>query len=532
MKKIFIGAILLTITSLVTQPLGSISQLYALSGSEFQAGRIIDDGVFFNSSTMSPDQIQAFLNAKVPVCDTWGTQPYAGTTRAAYSAARGVSTPFICLRDYGELTPAKAAESGLCNYYPGGGLSAAQIVYQIAQSCGINPQVLIVLLQKEQSLITDDWPWPIQYRSATGYGCPDTAVCDSLYYGFFNQVYMAARQFKRYIRDAHLFNYRAGRNNYIQYNPNTACGGSTVFIENNATAALYNYTPYQPNQSSLNNLYGLGDGCGAYGNRNFWRLYRDWFGLTFSNDTVVAHPDGTLVSDGYRIFIIDNGTKRHILGPEIFHINGFTWNQVKPASIGDNNLPEGAPYSYIPPGKPFSSIGTPVYVMDYDQNTLKKRHLSYQAFVELGYKWNEVAYIPPPILPVESHPTMLANGSLHPSGSLIVTPNEGKIYQTENGVRRHILNPWVFASYGFQWSQVKVATQADMQQPEGQSLHYREGTIVHANGVYVIQYDQQTPYAQPFGPWECYVERMRYGSNDWIFVTIDSLPGIGTLFTC
>jgi hypothetical protein len=51
-----------------------------------------------------------------------------------------------------------------------------------------------------------------------------------------------------------------------------------LFIENSATAALYNYTPYQPNQAALNNLYGTGDGCSAYGNRNFWRIFNDWFG--------------------------------------------------------------------------------------------------------------------------------------------------------------------------------------------------------------------------------------------------------------
>jgi len=49
-------------------------------------------------------------------------------------------------------------------------------------------------------------------------------------------------------------------------------------LQNQATAGLYNYTPYQPNQAALNNLYGSGDACSAYGNRNFWRIYIDWFG--------------------------------------------------------------------------------------------------------------------------------------------------------------------------------------------------------------------------------------------------------------
>jgi len=53
-----------------------------------------------------------------------------------------------------------------------------------------------------------------------------------------------------------------------------------VNVQNYATAALYNYTPYQPNAAALGNLYGTGDGCSSYGNRNFWVYYNDWFGPT------------------------------------------------------------------------------------------------------------------------------------------------------------------------------------------------------------------------------------------------------------
>ena len=278
MKKalsLFLG--LVTIFTVLLVFSGRVS---ALSGSQFNAGRIIDDSVFYAPGELNPTAIQSFLNSKLPNCDTNGSKPYGGTTRAAYGTSRGYPPPYICLKDYRQSTPSRSAEPSLCNSYSGGTKSSAQIIYDVARSCGVNAKALIVLLQKEQSLVTDDWPWSTQYRSATGYGCPDTAPCDSEYYGFFNQVYNAARQFKRYAKDAELFRYRSGRDNYIQYNPIVSCGGTNVFIQNNATAALYNYTPYQPNASALNNLYGSGDSCGAYGNRNFWRMYNDWFGST------------------------------------------------------------------------------------------------------------------------------------------------------------------------------------------------------------------------------------------------------------
>ena len=255
----------------------------ALSGNDFIASRIMDDAVFFNPNTMNTSNIQAFLNAKVPTCDTNGTQIYSGsTTRATYGTSQGYPPPYTCLKDYSQSIQGSSADSYCGGDIGAGTKLAAQIIYEVSQACGVNPKVLIVLLQKEQSLVTDDWPWSIQYRSATGYGCPDTASCDAQYYGFFNQVYNAARQFQRYAKQPGSFNYASGQTSFVQYNPNSACSGTNLYMQNQATAGLYNYTPYQPNAAALNNLYGTGDSCSAYGNRNFWRLYIDWFGSPLS----------------------------------------------------------------------------------------------------------------------------------------------------------------------------------------------------------------------------------------------------------
>ncbi len=276
----------LVVLSLVFGLMSIAPLAHALSGSDFNAGRIMDDTVFTAANSLNATEIQNFLNSKVPVCDTYGTQPInsgSSQTRAQWAAANGKPLPpYICLKDYSENISAKSADA-----YCGGGIgsgqkTAAQIINDVSKACNISPKVLIVLLQKEQSLVTDDWPWPVQYRSATGYGCPDTAACDSTYYGFFNQVYNAARVFQYYAKNQ--YGYRPSRNNSIWYSPDHNCGASDVFIQNQATAGLYNYTPYQPNAAALNNLYGSGDSCSAYGNRNFWRLYNDWFGSTLANE--------------------------------------------------------------------------------------------------------------------------------------------------------------------------------------------------------------------------------------------------------
>lgn len=259
----------------------------AADASNFDPGHIIDDTVFYNSTAMTSSQIQNFLNAKVPNCDTNGTQPATDWGRSDISHATLASyirngtngytkdsgfhaPPYTCLKDFKQNTPQMEAASGLCS-----GLSArtnrtaAQIINDVARACGINPQVFVVLLQKEMSLVTDNWPLNRQYKNATGFACPDTAPCDPKYNGFFYQVYYAARQFMIYKKYANDFNYIAGRTNRIYWHPDLSrCGSSQVYIQNQATAALYIYTPYRPNQAALDNLYGTGNSCSSYGNRH------------------------------------------------------------------------------------------------------------------------------------------------------------------------------------------------------------------------------------------------------------------------
>jgi hypothetical protein len=242
---------------LIAGPFGitSAQPASAASAADFNPGYIVSDAVFFNTGSMNPDQIQSFLNAREPSC----------------------SAGYTCLKSYHQDTPTVAAD-GLCQQYSGsGGESAATIIYKVAQACGISPQVIIVTLEKEQNLVSSTAPTSLRYQRAMGYACPDTAACDTTYYGFFNQVYHAARQFQIYGQYHSSFRYNIG-NVYIQYNPTASCGGSYVNIQNQATADLYNYTPYQPNASALANFYGTGDSCGAYGNRNFFRIFSDWFG--------------------------------------------------------------------------------------------------------------------------------------------------------------------------------------------------------------------------------------------------------------
>lgn len=265
---------------------------HSANAADWKAGRIIDDDIFFNGNAMSVQEIQNFLNSQAPACDTWGKKMYSATqTRAQHGASVGNPPPFVCLKDYYENPSTHQTNFNPTASVPDGALSAAQIIHDVSTTFNINPKVLLVTLKKEASLnlIGDDWPMLWQYRTAMGYGCPDTAPCDEQYYGFYNQMYNAARQFRLYANYPASYRYKAYQTNYVQFNPNAACSGTHVYVENQSTAGLYSYTPYQPNAAALNNLYGTGDNCSAYGNRNFWRIYNDWFGSTLQNEVFIGY---------------------------------------------------------------------------------------------------------------------------------------------------------------------------------------------------------------------------------------------------
>jgi hypothetical protein len=230
---------------------------------QFNPGNIVSDGVFFDGNGMSADDVRRFIELKGMGCTP-------GSDGAP------------CLKDFRQDTTTRAADAYCAAYDGVAGESAATIIAKVGQACRVNPRALLVILQKEQGLVTRKGTGLnlTRYQKAMGYACPDTAPCDAQYYGFQNQVYSAARRFQQYAANPSSYGYRAGRTNNILFNPNTACGSSPVYIQNQATAGLYIYTPYQPNAAAMAAGYGEGDGCSAYGNRNFWLYYTDWFGST------------------------------------------------------------------------------------------------------------------------------------------------------------------------------------------------------------------------------------------------------------
>ena len=225
-------------------------------------GNIASDAVFYNGTAMTEAQIRSWI------------------------AGKGAACIGDCLARLTRDLPAQPADA-YCKAITGGrGLDAAAIIYRVSAVCGVNPQVMLVTLEKESGGVTASTRVESSWAAAWGWHCPDTgpggsANCDPTYSGFVNQAYGMAKQWRRYVVDAGKYNYHKGQTVDIMWNvAETGCGAAPVTIKTDATAALYNYTPYQPNAASLAGYPGEGDQCSSYGNRNFFFMFQKWFGTT------------------------------------------------------------------------------------------------------------------------------------------------------------------------------------------------------------------------------------------------------------
>lgn len=217
----------------------------------FTATRLIEDGTFTNNS-MTAGQIQQFLVSKNSVLAKTRSEQLGdgangrSAAQIIYDATRGSRTDFATGNGFGPRHPLLIS---------------------------VNPQVILVTLQKEQSLITGRYPLDAGYtqralRFAMGYGCPDDSGCAESYSGFTSQVVYASAQLARNTQLASRSQYPPGRISVFHDQVGRSTAHVNVRVANAATSALYQYTPH---------VY--------FGNYNFYNFMNTWF---LSQRTYVA----------------------------------------------------------------------------------------------------------------------------------------------------------------------------------------------------------------------------------------------------
>ncbi len=338
--------------------------------------------------------------------------------------------------------------------------TAGQTFYEVAQKWLINPKYLLVLVQKEMSLLTDPSPSQGRYDWATGYGCPDSGGCDDRWKGFYKQVNSAAAQTRYYMDNINEFNY--------QPNKTTAVDNIAVTPKNTATAGLYNYTPH------------------LHGNQLFWEIWNKYFGKKW--------PDGSLLSSTSteQTYLISDGQKREIMSKAVL-LSRFDLDKVIRVSEDDLSYYEdGVPVKFYN----FSLLRNPagdIYLIVDDQ---KRKIQNKEVFKKIGFQEEEVDEVSEIDLSIYKNGADITEFSIYPAGTLLQDVKTKAIYYIISGKKQLVANQEILDA-NFQGLPVKKATLNELDNYyTGEPVTLPDGGLIKVkkvNTVYVISNGKRLP---------------------------------------
>jgi len=334
--------------------------------------------------------------------------------------------------------------------------SATDLIWNAAQKFSLSPRFLLVLLQREQSLVEDDRPTQDQLDWAMGFAvCDDCEKSDpriQKFKGFGNQLYYAAKR----IRESYLSDLESRGFTETGVGP-----GRTIQIDetlvvpaNHATAVLYTYTPH------------------LHGNENFVRIWNRWF----QNEYV----DGSLLRDKLSgdVWLIQHGLRRPITSHAAF-LSRFNPNNV--VSVGPSLLEE-YPLGRAIAFPNYSLLRSPrgtVYLLVDDK---RRGFTSQEAFRAHGFSPDEIVDVAWEDLDgyVEGEP--ITTETVYPQGTLLQDKKTGGVSFIQNGVKHSILSRELLA-INFPNAKLMMTTAKELSSyTPGEPLLFPDGTLIGVKG--------------------------------------------------
>ena len=341
--------------------------------------------------------------------------------------------------------------------------SASEIIYIASQTFEISPRFLLVLLQREQSLVEDDSPSQRQLDWAMGYGvCDDCSKDDprlAKFKGFANQVYYAAER----IRESYLTDLEERGYTETGVGPGIEIeiDGTTVIPVNFATSSLYTYTPH------------------LHGNENFVDIWNAWFSRQFLT--------GSLLQDSSTggVWLIQNGSRRAITSQAAFY-SRFNPNLLIQTSTEEiEKYPEGTPISFPNYSLLRSPSGTVYLIVD----DTRRGFTSQEAFRAIGYSPDEIVDVSWDDLDAYTEVEAITVSSVYPQGALLQNQTTGGVFYVENGMK-HPIHSREILDNRFAGLSIVAVSEADLDAYElSDAVLFADGTIVAADGspdVFVI----------------------------------------------
>lgn len=353
----------------------------------FDPNNIISDAEILDASSMSLTEIDQFLKGKGGYISTHNFSDHEGVTKSTaeiiYNAAHNWDCENAGLGD----NPSLAQKQLYC------------------QPVTINPRFLLVLLQKEQSLIDNKTPTQGQLDWATGYGCPDGGGCNDRWRGIGKQVNSASLQFFDYMENPNHYKFRPG-NTYILTNTNRP--DSIVTVANRATAALYNYTPHVYN-----------------GNFNFFKLWLKYFTVLYPSNTLLQ------VKGEVGVWLIKDGIRRPFLSKGAL-TSRYDINKIVQVNKSDlEKYIEGDPIKFHQYALIRSPRGT-VFLLVDDK---RRGFASGEALRLIGINPEEIIDASWDDINVYTEGVPITATSTYPMGALLQDKSTGGIYYVSEGTK-------------------------------------------------------------------------------------------------
>ena len=289
---------------------------------------------------------------------------------------------------------------------------SSEIIYNASQKYKINPQVILALLQKEQSLIENPNPSQHNWDWATGFALCDSCNSDNpvliKYKGFPIQVEKAAGVFRWYLDE-----YKNNTSDWLFQ------AGQTYNIDDYqitplsfATACLYNYTPHYS------------------GNWRFWQLWNKWFAKIY--------PDGTLLQEKNQpgVWLIQFGKRRPFLSRAAF-LSGYDPKKIIQVDRVDLERYEiGSKIKFPNYSLLRSPAGTVYLLVDGERRGI----VSQEVFRKIGFNPEEIIDLTWQELDDYPEKEPIAFESIYPTGALLQDKTTGGVWYVKNGIKQPIID--------------------------------------------------------------------------------------------
>lgn len=347
--------------------------------------------------------------------------------------------------------------------HDGDEMLAAEIIWQAALTYDLSPKFLVVLLQKEQSLIDDDDPTENQLAWATGY-----AICDSCsksdpdlqrWSGFGKQVNSAAAQF----REGYLTDLEESGETTAGFGPGipTEIDDIPVTPLNDATAALYSYTPH------------------IAGNENFVRIWSQYFSQNY--------PTGSLLQARGEagVWLIQYGERRPITSAAALH-SRFDADNIIP--VDETTLLQyevGNPIAFPNYSLLQAPTGTVFLIVD----DVRRGIDSMETFRNIGFNSDEIIEVTWEDLEPYEEGDIITLQSQYPQGSLLQNTATGGIYFVMEGEKHPLISRTILDENFSHWLIHPTAPELLDTYPVGDPVKLSDSTLVKAAddpSVYVI----------------------------------------------